>query len=401
MNPDQNQQPQNQPTPQPGPVVPGPQPQIIMPPAGGAQPQVAPPEQQPIQSVGYPPAASQAPNPKKKRLMTMITIAIMGVALLVGGTAAAYYLAVVPNKPENVLKAALQNTAKQSQTNFESKLSFKSTEDGAAGTVEAKGGIDSQARAFQTTAEVTMSGVTIPAEVRFVDKTFYIKFGDLSSVANIAEIANNSPLATVVRKATGVLSNQWIEVDETVLARAKADCYLDISWKASDDDLQKLMAHYDTKQFATIKSTTDEQVNGKDAVKYDLAIDDNKLSEYLKDMPEVSLLQQFKKCNSNKELFDDKALKNLADDDTSPLQIWVEKDSKLITKVATQTTVMDQEKDNVQGNFETTLTYGAVKVEKPEGSKPVLEVMTTLYKAIGIPDGQMPTNLQQALPIQL
>jgi len=388
MNPDQQTQNDDpnqrfQPTDpqQPQVFTPSGGPQRVGSPPAPTDPSPPFPPQQPLQPVGSPPAGPVPPARPKKRLMVMLTVAVVGLALLVGGSAAAYYLVVVPNKPENVLKSALQNTAKQSQVNFDGKVT--STSSGLAAAVTARGGVDTQAKAMQMTADITISGVKVSVELRFVDNAIYLKFGDLSAIKNISEIAS-SEYTEVVDKATKPLSNQWIEVDETLLAQAGADCYLDVSWGASQEDLQKLVDHYEMKPFANIKGTDDEAVDGHSATKYDIVIDDNKLSEYFKDIPSVSALEQLKQCGSKKDPFNERYLKELADNDTTPLQIWVDKETKLISKVASQSTPQDKEKDDFTGNAEIKLTYGAVKVEKPEGAKPAVQVYNELRKALGM-----------------
>lgn len=318
---------------------------------------------------------SQA-TPTKKRKKIFIGAAAIAV-LILGSTAGAYFGMYVPNKPENVLRTALKNTAQQTKAKYNGSLAVESTDEqnSYAANIKLDGQLNSEAGNFQGIFDVTVSGVKVPAEIRKVDKNLYIKFGDLSTIKSLA--GSVPEYTQVIDELTTKLSDQWIEVDETLLKQAKADCAIDAvsSLKLTEQDLTTLENRYNEVQFTTINSTADDKVNGKDAIKYELEIDDNKLAEYAKGLNELSAVKKLKECDATKDQLNDE---KLADNDKTPLTVWVDKDSKVISKIAGQTTKKDEEKTKTKANLELTLVYGQANIEKPQDAKPLLEVVGDL-----------------------
>lgn len=313
----------------------------------------------------------------KKRKLTLGLGALVAGLLLLGASAAAYYGVIVPNQPENVMKTAIANTLQQKKAKFSGKLSFENLE--ATSEVKAvnltfDGQSDADAGALQTAVEVTASGVKVPFELRSIDKSFFLKIGDLKGVRSAAQLAN-PVYASVVDELDKRLGNQWLEIDETLLKQMKADCALHTSYAPSQQDIELLLKRYEQVPFAKITSTANDTVSGKSATRFEIEIDDNKGAEYAKGLEELSIIKKMKECDDSKQPI---STKELADNDITPLTIWVDKSSKTIVKLAGHTTRQDEEKEKIKGNYEMTVSYGQATVNRPENAKPIVEVLGDL-----------------------
>ena len=330
-----------------------------------------------------PTSTNNTPILKNNKKPVLLAAVVVGLLVLVGGTAAAYYGAILPNKPENVLKRAISNTAQETKTRFEGKLNYESTDEKAtvkAVNVTFKGEADTQASKFGSTFDITASGAKLPVELRSVDKSLFIKIGDLGSVKGLAQtIAPEYGL--IVDEVNKKVANQWIEVDETLLKQAKADCALNTSFALTQSDMELLQKRYQQVPFASIKSNTPDNVNGRSATKYEISVDDNKGAEFIKGLDELSVVKKIKQCNQGKQNTD--PTKSLADNDTTPVTLWVDKANKQIVKIASQSTKQNEEKDKIKASFEITMQYGQAQVVKPEGAKPFLEVFGEFSQLFG------------------
>lgn len=308
----------------------------------------------------------------KKAKLALVVIVVL--IVLGAGSAGAYFGVIVPNKPENVLKSAIVNTLKEKQVNYDGTVDVQAVDSSKAGATPAtsvtfKGGSDLNKNATKAEVSVTVSGVKVQGEIRYVDQTGYIKLGDLGAIKNLAKAY--SPEAD---SAISKVENQWIEIDKTLVKQAKADCVLDAKLALSDADVQMLSDAYTKTPFTTITSSTSDPVNGKAAIKFELSIDDNKLGDYAQNFDNLSLVKQLKSCSSevsNKANYND-----LKDNDTTPLTVWVDKGTKRIVKLAAHTTQKDEKKDNTKGTASVILSYGPVTVDKPANAKPIMTLIS-------------------------
>lgn len=317
---------------------------------------------------------------KKLVLLAAVTAGLLVVA---GGSAAAYYGVVAPSKPENILKKAVSNTALQTKTKFDGKFAYETTD--AKATIKAvnvtfKGDADTQASKFGSAVEINASGAKLPVEIRIIDKSIFVKIGDLASVKGLAQTVAPE-YGAIVDAVNEKIANQWIEADETLLKQAKANCALAVSLVLTKDDIELLQKRYQQVAFATIKNNTNDTVNGHSAFKYDIAIDDNKGVEYLKGLNDLSLVKKIKECNSDSSAMN--TTNGLADNGTTPLTLWVDKASKQIIKIASQSSKQDEQNGKIKTAFEVTMQYGQAQVVRPDGAKPFLEVFGEFSQLFG------------------
>lgn len=327
------------------------------------------------------PVAASAPSPAKNKFKLFGKLGVVPLAIaafaLIGGSAAAYYGVVVPNKPENVLKAALDNTLNQTKVKYDAKVAMEFTE--AEAPVKAmnatfKGQSDFEKNAAQVEFEITASGVKLPLELRSIDKSIFIKIGDISSIKGLAAAAAPE-YAELVDVANDVIGNQWIEIDETLLKQANMGCVTDSTFKLTPDDVKLLQTSYSAKPFATVKSTSSDTVNGRSAYKYEIDIDDKKANEYGSSLSQLSAVKKLKECGGSEDFTNSDVD---VTEGTTPITIWVDKGTKTLSKVALKTTEKSEKENNVKGTIEISFTYGQADITKPEGAKSAMEIAAEL-----------------------
>lgn len=350
------------------------------------------------------PPPDNAPAPvtpvnNKKKLSLSAIVAVIAVIIL-GGSAAAYFGIIVPgNKPENVLKKAIANTSEQTQSKFSGKFSFESLDPAAeikAVTIDFNGQSDIENNAFQIESEVTASGVKVPVEVRGLDGSLYIKLGDLRGIKSVVQLSAPE-YAPVVDIVSDKVAERWMEIDETLSKQVGSGCTLNMSsFALNEDDLELLSRRYDEVPFMAVQNSSSDTVNGRPAIKYQLEIDDNKAAEFGSGIQELSVIKKIKECGPNDDNID---TSNRADDDVTPLTIWVDKGNKRITKLASQTTEQDENNNKARGSFEVTLEYGQADISKPDGARPITEVIGEVYGELLQSGGADNPLLQDSLPV--
>lgn len=328
----------------------------------------------------------------------ILPVAAIAGFLLIAGSAAAYLGVIVPNQPENVLKAAFQNTAKETQVSVDGIAKFESTDKNAeikAFNIGIKGQSDSVKKAFQTELTLTASGVTLPVEVRKIDNILYIKLGDLRTIKGLAAAAAPE-YAELIDAANDTVANQWIEIDETLLKQAGADCALNTSMVLNQQDIDVLASKYQQAAFVTVKSTQSETVNNRAAYRYELEIDNKKAEEFGRGLDELSFVKELKECTDENE----SASETSEAEGVTPLTIWVDKGTKTLRKIVMQTTEEAEKESQLKGSVEVTFDYGSASIAKPEDAKPAMEVVAELQALLM--DGVMsdPSRVQGIFDIQ-
>jgi len=322
--------------------------------------------------------------PAKKRRLLKPYLAVLAVVIVLGGgSAAAYYGIVVPNKPVNVLRAAFTNSLQEKEVSFNGTIQGGPAHGGGtAYDVSVKGAGDAVSRASDVQLAVTVSGVSFTVEARLVDQNLYLKVGDLSTLAGL--LGTYSPeLSSVAKSLNSDVSNQWIEVDSTLLKQAGESCFLNTNWSLTKADVQLLENEYKQHPFAMIQSTSNDTVNGQKTEKFVLSIDDNKVVTYANNLQGLSLVKKLNACQPSSKSTDDAMSTVIGDDDQTPLTIWVNKADKQIVQIASHSTAQDADKDNISASGTVELSYGNVSVTAPSGAKPALQVLSELETSMG------------------
>jgi hypothetical protein len=353
-------------------------------PANTAIPPMSTPPQQAGQTPVGPSFNQQQAKSKNKKVLKLVAVVVVALLLIGGGSAAAYFGYVVPNKPESILQDAFVNTLKQQQVNYDGSVTIDPVDPKAADAMPSmkmtfKGQGDNTKHAGSGVFKVTVSGVDFSFEVRYVDQNLYFKLGDVATLkAVLTPYFGDYPgLGAAFDTASKKLSNQWLEVDSTLIKQAVGSCAVDFNTSFSDSDIKLLQDQFKSKPFITIDSHSVDVVNGKAALKYQLTADNDKSIQYFKGLKGLSIVKEIDKCT------DDAASKALDDESGKdgskvPVTVWVDKATKRIVKIGLASTDQDAKKDNLKGVADVTLSYGAVNVTAPEGAKPALQVLSEL-----------------------
>lgn len=361
--------------------------QTVSPDAGPAM--IAQPGPQPaatVSSFGGPLPQSSGTTGKKRKLPVVLAILAV-VVLLLGGSAAAYFGVVVPNKPENVLKTAFRNTLEQKSVTAAIKAEGKDKDSPAYKFESTIKSTTNKPQAASADLKVTVTGVTISAEVRLVDNAMYIKIGDLSNITNLLGTAAPQ-YESLVKSLNSKLTEQWIVFDSTILQETGLTCVLDVDSVVTDADFTLMENLYKQSAFITIDSSAKDTVDGRDATKYELTVDPKKADKFAEGLKDLSFVKKANACNkkSDKSSSGDtditNSLNSISTNDASPAKItvWVDKGKKLITKVSGEASAAEK-KQGVSGNLTATMSYDPVTITKPENAKPFLTVITELAAA--------------------
>jgi hypothetical protein len=366
---DSTPQNENEPVKQPGPAV-------------TPEPQAAPPEPAapagPVQPLNITPLPSE-PAKNKSRLFKpskKLLIPIAAVLLLAGGSAAAFYGYVIPNKPNNVLAKSIDNSLGQHQFTAQGTLDY--TSGGVSGKLEYTAAVNEDSHAADIKLNTTISGVTVPLEALSAKGNYYFKVGDLSSVEGIVNgfLGGGSPdIKTLEDKINKSIANQWISVDSTLVKEAKLSCLSDFPGSFSQSDIDSIKTAYKNSPFVTISSHSADTVNGQKATKFILKIDDNNLSRV--NLGGSSYFKKFIDCIKQSSPSAKLDLSSFKDNDSTPVTLWVDSASKRIVKYSSQSTAQDKQK-GVAGDITGTITYGAVNISPPAGAKPVIDLLDSL-----------------------
>lgn len=374
----------------PGMVAPAPAPQVF----GDAGMQPAPAGMMP-QSASQ--LSGQMSAPKRGGKLKIVLIILAVIFVLGGGSAAAYFGVVVPNKPENILKAAVKNTAEQKN------VTAKITAEGKADSIAYKSVITTKSnqekKALGMEASVTVSGFTFTGEARYVDKSAYVKVGDLSNITDIISSAaglssneSDKQYATMIKDLSKKVANQWYEVDSTLLKEANADCVLDSDFSINDADYKLLADAYAKNPFVTIDNSASDSVNGKSATKFQLTLDEKKADSFGDVIEKTSLFKKVTECDksassssSSSTLDQDVSgtIKNATGDGKSSFTLWVDKKSKTISRVAFETTAQEEKDSGVSSKIDATFDYSPVSIEKPADSKPITTLISEVMNLYG------------------
>lgn len=345
------------------------------------------------------PASVMSPKDTGGKKKAVLFIGILAVVLLLGGAfAAAYYGVIVPNKPENVLRQAVQNTAKQEYVNATAKVDVapvgSESSSVTAMKFEGKTASDVSNNAYEGSVKVVASGVDVTLDAKYVDKNAYVKVGSLDTVtsllgASLSGGAENAQIKTELDKAVAVIENQWIEVDSTILDQANASCSLNSDYRFTDNDLKLLEDQFAKHSFISINNHSDDDVNGQKAKKYKLTLDTKKATEFADDkkLEELSFVKKLEECASDdKSVIDPDSLKdsveeNAPKDEKYTFDLWVDSKQKVISKVAFSTDSQTKKPEDYKASVEVVLNYDKVTVTKPEDAKPVMQLFGDLQEA--------------------
>jgi hypothetical protein len=277
-----------------------------------------------------------------------------------------------------VLKTAFEKQLQKQQSSTKGSISVDLKQETSSiknVTVTFKSALDTQKQAFSAELEASVSGAKLPVEIRSVDKSLYFKVGSLSSIKGLAALAGGEEATAAVDAIGDKLSNKWIEIDSSLLKQANAECTTDLIGNFTQKDIDEIMKVYSDNAFVTVKNKIADQVDGKNATKFELGLDKQKATEFANKLGSVGALKKINDCGKtttgqsagDQEVKDD--LKNTANDTDFTLNVWVDGGKNL-----RQIEIKASDKDG-GATVLITFTDDKVDVQKPEGAKPIMEVL--------------------------
>jgi hypothetical protein len=335
-----------------------PRPSAAQPDTVSAQP-AAPVSVQPPQE----PAKKRSFKPSKKLAL------LAGVpTLLLAGGAAAYFGYVVPNKPENVWRTALTNTAKGYDKLSQYATSKKGIKGiGASGSFKLSGAVaadgsfkgSSDSKNGQFAGNVSAAGLKVNYDVRAIESPgnspdIYFKIDGVQGLGDLfsgfTDGGVNADNAEITKALNG-LNGQWYFVDHTLFDQfAKGSnenlqiSSADVSGalKAVGDSSKQYLFTNDPQKMAIVvkQNAGKEKQDGRSVYHYKIGINKNNLKAYNKSLCDnlikTKLFKLFSAGGSadedfTKECNDSTGIDKIKDSQTA--DAWVDLHTKLIHKI--------------------------------------------------------------------
>lgn len=364
-------------------------------------PESSPEPQTPQTNVNEP--ASVVPNPavmpqlepaksakfgflkKRKKFLLSVVLALI---MLAGAGVAAYYTAVLPNKPDNKLLKAFINLASQNQVAVTGKVDYQDKK--ATGSVKGFSldfdmGVDLDKTLAGLSGKVGVSGAQYPFELRYIDKDIYLKVGGLGSIDKL--LPPGTDYDEYFQGLAG-LNDQWFVISRSYLQQIgeSAACVTDLSFALGDSDVDKIGKAYKKHPLFKVKSTANEKIDGVDTTKMELdTANDETAGKFADELNSLSVVGKAKAC------LKDTGLNKTLDEEVKPgessirngqIYAFVTQDKKLKRLIL----ISDDNKQKTTMTMD--FTDKAVSVTKPENAKPIQDLLGSLLG--GFYDSDLP-----------
>jgi hypothetical protein len=343
-----------------------------------------PPANPTFPAAAAPLTSLSAPVPSKGHRLKALLIVLAGLIMLGGGSAAAYFAVIVPSKPANVLRTAVFNSINQNSISYNGmvNVAYKGSDKSASTqsyTLSLSGSKNTSEKASDVNLGLEGYGIKFNIEARLADQNLYLKTGDLSTLAALAGsfVPSIAPAATTISKD---VSNQWFEVDSSLLNSAGIGCYINNADTAlSQADLNLISSDYTQHGFVNILNTSSSTVNGQPAEKFVVNIDDDKAAGFASNLSQLSTFKSLNSCKKGTSAAVSKSLATLkGDNKQTPLALWVSKATKQVVAISFTETAQEIAKTHTTGTAVVKLSYNNVSIPAPANSESVLQLYTKL-----------------------
>jgi len=306
-------------------------------------------------------------NAKPKRKKWVLALIILIVVLILGaGAAAAYVGFIMPNQPKYVLARAFGNTtteSKLSSANFSGTFRIKDNENLQTFTGSIAGRFNQKQFIANSTFDAGVTKITLDIASPAKDQ-LYVRVGGLEGVPEL--LSGMGGEAAAYAPLVNSFNNQWFEINQSLLSAAHLDEAISGQYSLSDADAKKIEAAYRKHMFLEVSQTyKDEDINGLMSHHYQAKINDTELEAFLKEV---------KAANIKGQEITDAQIKQIKDAHPSkyPMDVWVAKDKKIITKFA-----FDTKEGQTAAHLEISLSQvnKPVSVSKPDNTKTFLQIL--------------------------
>ena len=266
-------------------------------------------------------------------------IVLVGLLIICGGFAVAYVAMTLPNKPSSLLKAAMLNTLKANNFSFTTTETYQSGSKSQISpfTVDANGQINRSEKAYALNISFSGFGVNnIGLEGRFVNQNLYIKANGLNAIAGLLGSIDPS-MSSSINTLANDLSNQWIEIDHSLLSEAGISCYLNDNLSFNQNDINMINDDYNEHPFLTINSSSNVTLNSQPAEEFQVTASNKQTLAFVANLENLSLVKSAEQCKGGSGI--PSLFKSLggtkATNSTTHLTLWVNKSMKQITQIRT------------------------------------------------------------------
>ena len=352
------------------------------------QPQAPTPQvtQQPSPVIGNMPNTAGEQPAKKGALkkLSVTSVALIAVAVILMGSAAAYFGFIVPNKPENIWKSALNNSSKALQgltsyseeqkdikgTKLSGNLSVSAT--GLAGDLNVNGQYYEKQGSF--TADVGFAGSRYNGEVRAVAvenseyPDLYVKVDGIAGLGALLGAQSGSDgLGSMVDSLDG----QWVFIDHTAIegvanqasnaqSQAETDVTADdviaISNAVNKVNDEYLFSTDESKAVLRVaEQVGKEDYEGRSAYKYLVGINKDNFKAYLEALKnELRSTRLPELMGDEYDRMFDSAITEVNDSteiESETVEVWVDTSTKTIRNIRFK------EKDNDKNYLDVSFLY--------------------------------------------
>ncbi len=449
-----------------------------------------------IESNAPPPTMTETPlspspqvpmyGPKKSNKKKLLLGIVIGLIILIGGSAGAYFGTILPNKPENIWKTALENTA----DGYDRLVEYSNTKKDIKG-IKAKGSLKFEGTAagdgkieaqtyegngkynfdigFAGSRYVLEGLTTVPEGAKSPDMYFRIK-----GIKGLGTFLQDSPFAET-GPFLDSLDGQWIFVDHTLFDQLASAASQQSTPTLSRDDINTIAKaigevnrdHLFTDALDKRVLTVAQQIgredrDGRSTYHYKVGVNKDNLKRY------ITALKERLKQTKLKDLFGEQSYNEYFDnmlasidrtnfDAGDTVDVWVDTKTKLIRIIrftdkkqsenyaeigllydggdeypflldfhfpkdsqpgtasikttlntSTDTVKIDlladltgEEKEKITGELTLEPNNQPVEVTKPEGAKPIMEIIGALYGGFlgGFGGSLDSSGLDQPFPI--
>ena len=318
----------------------------------------------------------------KNKLLMLVAIIVI---VLLGASAAAYFGVIEPSKPDTKLRKSFLNLASKKQVSVSGQMDFadkKSTGSVKGFTADYTIDADLEKSDFALAGKVGINGAQFPFDLRSLDKDIYIKVGGLSSVDKLLPAGSVDPMTAEYLKLAASISDKWYVVDRSYLQQAgvSANCVSDISYALNKKDIDKIDAAYKKYPLFKVKNTSKEKVDGVETTKMELdPASDETANKFGNELTSLSVVSKVKACLKDTGVSDKVDKEVMADKenkDNSKIYAYVTNDKQLKKLEITA----DDETATVK--FTMVFSDKANAITKPEGAKPIQELLSSLMGSL-------------------
>ncbi|MEO8912042.1 MAG: hypothetical protein ABI303_03600 [Candidatus Saccharimonas sp.] len=329
------------------------------------------------------PAQNAAQNPlqspvqakvSKKKLLALPLMIILLVLVIGGGGAAAYFGIIVPNKPENKLRAAFSNLIQQKQLSAKGSIAY--TDKTSGFTLDYNADTNLESNQLGLSGTLGIDGMSFPYDVRYIDKNVYLKAGGLDGIAKVVGSADPAYAAALSK-----LNDQWYVIDKSFWQSmgSETSCATDLNFTLTDADVKIIENSYSKHPLFGIKSASSATVDGTPVTKYELnPASDAEFNAFTSGLNDISIVKKARDCAKSTGVDNTidqeiKPITNNKDTSTGAMFVYID-GKKQLKKIE-----LEAKQDTGSVKISSTFTYRKVSVQKPEGAKPAQDILGDLF----------------------